>query len=562
MIWLSRMLRAMAVAIAIAAAIDPAMRLLRADRRSVAVIDAGGTDLAATISQSLSDEFDLHAASVAGAAATVVVGNELPPESIVTSGALFAVVPAARSPRVEIERVTTPGIAPSGSRVPVLVSVRAVGMRGRSIVVDLFAGSLAVDSVTRALTDDDERVEVAVVLPPSAAGLLSARVVASDAGSRALSVERHCVVDIRDQRWRVFVADPRPSWASTFVRRALEDDRRFDIASRVGTSKALSVASGTAPSLSDSGALAEFDAIVIGAAGELTATEARSIERYARERGGAVILLLDRLELGALAPMIGVLSLADVHGAARMKVSAAAGNQVATEFALPRGGAGITPLALVSIGGKDTPAIWQSALGAGRVVVNGALDAWRYRTREGGGFAKFWVDAIAAAASASPAPLVLTTETPRVAPGTTFEVRAIVRDAQLSDPSRPAPIVEWTGPPQFWPAEERGVFLASITAPDTPGNYEIKVRDAVLRYSVVPDVDRQPAVAMLTAWTTSRGGTVLTDDVAGVVSRVRTAVNAQYERVETHPMRSPWWIPVFVILLGAEWWIRRRRGER
>lgn len=562
MTWLSRLCRALAVAIAIAAAIDPAMRLLRADRRSVAVIDAGGAELTASVSQALSNEFDVHAGAVAGAAATLIVGNELPAPSAITSGALFAVVPAARSPRVEIERVAAPGIAPSGSRVAVLVSVRAVGLRGRSIVVDLFAGSLAVDSVTRALTQDDERVNVAVALPPSAAGLLGARVVARDAGSRALSVERHAIVDIRDQRWRVLVADPRPSWASTFVRRALEADRRFDIASRVGTSKALSVASGIAPPLLDSAALAEFDAIVIGAPSELTATEVRAIERFARERGGAVVLLLDRIELGALAPIIGVTSLADVHGAERMKVSAVAGNQIATELALPQVGAGITPLALASIGGKDTPVIWQSALGAGRVVVNGALDAWRYRTRESGGFSKFWVDAIAAAASASPASLVLTTETPRVAPGATFTVRAIVREAQLSDPSRPAPMVELNGPPLFWPAEERGVFLASVTAPDAPGNYAIKVRDGVLRYSVVPEVDPQPDPALLTAWTTSRGGTVLTDDLAGVMSRVRTAVNTQYERVETHPIRSPWWLPVFVILLGAEWWIRRRRGER
>src|SRR6185295_5977998 len=116
----------------------------------------------------------------------------------------------------------------------------------------------------------------------------------------------------------------------------------------------------------------------------------------------------------------------------------------------------------------------------------------------------------------------------------------------------------------------RGVFHASVRASDTPGNYQIKVQGSIasgghveqaLNY-VVASAEHRPRPALLGAWTTSRGGAVLADDIPGVVSRVRTAVNARKERVETHPMRSPWWLPAFVILLGGEWWIRRRRGER
>ena len=42
MIWLSRVLRALAVLMAVMAAIDQAMALMRADRPSIALIDAGG----------------------------------------------------------------------------------------------------------------------------------------------------------------------------------------------------------------------------------------------------------------------------------------------------------------------------------------------------------------------------------------------------------------------------------------------------------------------------------------------------------------------------------------
>ncbi len=576
MIWLSRVMRGLAVAIAVAAAIDPAIPLLRSDRHVVAVIDAGAGDKTNTVSQALSADFDVHAGPIAAASATVIVGDEVPAAPIVLGGSLFTMVTAPASPRIEIERVSATDIAPSGSKVPVTATIRAVGMRGRTAVVELFAGSLAVDAVQHVLTKDDERAEVVLALPPSAAGVLKARVLARDSADRRLAADHHLAVDIRDQRWRLLIVDARPSWASTFVRRALEQDRRFDIASRVGTSKTVGAASGVAPALTDTAALTAFDAIIVGAPDAATAAQARSLERFARERGGAVVLLLDRLDAGPFAPLLGV-ALEDVHGLERLKVSSAAGNLVATELAVPRGGA-ITALARATIGGpiggpiasNATPVIWQSALGAGRLVVNGALDAWRYRAREDGGFAKFWLDAIGAAASASPAPLVLTTGSSIVAPGAAFDVRAVVRDAQLSDAAQPAPAVELAGPLTFWPGAERGVFHAAVKAPDTPGDYQLVVQGStaqglklrqVLNY-VVAAPGRRPDPALLAAWTTSRGGVVLGDGVADLVSRVGTAVNARKERIATHPMRSVWWLPAFVILLGGEWWLRRRRGER
>lgn len=570
MIWLARICRALAVAIAIAAAVDPILPLVRSDRRTVAIVNTGDAADAERISRALSREFDVHAGPIAGAAATIVAGDAVPASPIATSGALFAVLPAAATPRIEIEKATAPSIAPSGSKIAIAARMRFVGMRGRTVIVDLFAGALAVDSAKRVVSNDDERMEITLTLAPSAAGLLTARLLARDEANRSLAADRHLAVDVRDQRWRVLVADARPSWASTFIRRALEADRRFDIASRVGMSKTIEASAGAAPLLTDAAALAQFDAIVIGAPDELAAAEARALERYARERGGSVILLLDRLDLGSSATLAGMSALGDVHGNERVKITSAAGDLVATELALPRGDALISPLARAPVGGKETPVIWQTALGAGRVIVNGALDAWRYRTREGGGFTRFWTDAIGAAAGASPRPLVVTTDSLLVEPGAAFEIRAIVRDAQLSDPGRPAPAVELSGPVQFWPAAERGVFAAPVTASDKPGNYELEVQGSSvqgargaerLRY-VVSETARRSEPALLSAWTTSRGGTVLADGDDALVSRVRAAISAQRERVETHPMRSLWWLPVFVILLGGEWWVRRRRGER
>ena len=571
MIWTARVLRALAVAIAVLAAIDPSVPMARTDRALVAVIDAGDADFAARLSSALASSFDVHSGSIAGAAATVVAGDALPSRPVVTSGALFAAAPPAVTPRLMFESVIAPSIAPAGSKVPSVVSIRAGGLSGRSVAIELFAGSLAADSAERVIAKDDERATVTLSVPPSGAGLATARLVIRDAAIRAVAAERHIVTDVRDLRWRVLVADPRPSWTSTFVRRALENDRRFDVVSRVATSTTVAAASGTAPALTDTAALMAFDAVVVGAPDALSTADARSLDRYARDRGGAIVLLADRLETGPAAPLFGGVALTDVHGVERVKIAGAAGDLVATELALPQSSTAVTPLARAVIGGRETSVIWQSPLGAGRVIVNGALDAWRYRTREGGGFARFWADTIAAAASASPAPVEITLGSRRVGPGSPIEVRAVVRDAQLSDPARPAPVVELNGPLQFWPAAERGVFHATFMAPDTPGNYEVQVEGAVgsgarvrgdARYSVAAQARPEPSPELLAAWTTARGGSVLTGDIADTVSRIRTAVTARAERRPTPLMRSVWWLPVFMLLVSGEWWIRRRRGDR
>lgn len=575
MIWTSRLLRAAAVAIAILAAIDPSLALRRAGRPLVAVIDSGSAELTARLSRALSGAFDVHAGAIAGAAVTILAGDRLPIAPIVVSGALFAVMPTPPTPRIEVS-ATLPVPAPSGAKLPVTAGVRAVGMRGRTLVIDLYAGALAVDTVKRPIASDDERADVTLALPPAAAGLLTARVVAHDAAQSALSAERHVLADVRDQRWRVFVADARPSWTSTFVRRALELDRRFEVVSRVSTSKGLAAESGAVPSLADSAALANVDAVVIGAPEAMAVADVRALERFARERGGSIVLLVDEVgdagdvALGAADALLDGVRLDAVRGVAHVQAAGATGTLVATEMAVPRGGRGVTPLARASIGGLDTPVVWQTPLGAGRVIVNGALDAWRYRTSAHGGFARFWSDAIGAAAAASPAPLAVTLAPRLAAPGQPIHVRVVARDAQLSDPTRAAPVVTLKGPPDFWPDAERGVFRAVIHAPDTPGNYELRVDglvgaatvSTVVHYAVTAKPDDRPAPATLSAWTTAHGGAVLGDDLDAAVARVRAAAPAPTAPLETHPMRSAWWLPVFVLLLGGEWWIRRRRGER
>src|SRR5262249_26338789 len=92
----------------------------------------------------------------------------------------------------------------------------------------------------------------------------------------------------------VLVFDRRPSWMSTFVRRVLEDDPRFDVASRTSTSTLAASTTLDAPAgLSDVAALWRDSAIVVGAPETLTDADVEGLNGYLRNRGGAVVALYD-----------------------------------------------------------------------------------------------------------------------------------------------------------------------------------------------------------------------------------------------------------------------------
>jgi hypothetical protein len=65
----------------------------------------------------------------------------------------------------------------------------------------------------------------------------------------------------------------------------------------------------------------------------------------------------------------------------------------------------------------------------------------------------------------------------------------------------------------------------------------------------------------LVAWTTGRSGAVFPESRMGELSAALVAATGgEVLPRRWHPMRSPWWIIPFALLLGYEWWARRRRG--
>ena len=219
------------------------------------------------------------------------------------------------------------------------------------------------------------------------------------------------------------------------------------------------------------------------------------------------------------------------------------------------------------------PILWSVAIGAGRFAVSGAVDAWHYRD-DAEGFDTFWSSFIASLALGAPEPIDLNVSSSVLAPGEAGTLRIAVREALLSDRLDREARVQATlisgndsTPLRAWPEHTPGVFTAAFVAPDTPGVHRLAVSSgpATAYVPIVVDAfartarDVEPDIVK--AFASSRNGTTVDQaDVNRLPDLIATAVEPVM-RVETwYPMRSAWWIVPFALLLGAEWWLRRRRG--
>ena len=537
-----RWLRMVATGIAVAAVFDPAVTISDHLRPEVAVTtDARLPDpsLGARVSAAMDGRFTVIAGPTIGAAAVVHIGSSLPDPISRELSPAFVIAPEPRAPWVVIEAIDAPARAHVHSKAPVTVHVRARTARGRSLTVTLEAEGVVVDRATREIASDDE----VQVVPLAFAGAMTAGTVplvvraavtgearlaqTGEAGLAPTGAARADVgIEIRDRRWPVLAFDRRPSWMSTFVRRALESDPRFVVTSRVMTSRGASVESGRPPpALTTLPSLALFDAVIAGAPEELTDDDVSGLELFMRQQGGAVVLLPDEPADGR--PYQRLLGHGPWRLVERAKVS---GEPAATAFFSPN---------------PDQPgSIWRTAVGPGRLIVSTALDAWRYRDTQSGAFDRFWRLAIAEAADATPAPLEIVPDRLVLAPGDATSARILAGPLTPTERLRILPSVR-TGPERI--RINRDGVHAETTIIVVPG-------------AMHPVPDQR---ALLETWAASHSGRLLPESrLAELVPALERALAPSSRLVRWHPMRSAWWIVPFALALGAEWWVRRRRGLR
>ena len=569
-----------AFAIAAIAVVDPALTTSRSSRPTVAVVTADSATyapLANRVVQELDRRFTVVRGRFDAAAATVMVGSGVPDEARALSGSIIAVVPTAPTPSVRLVSVDAPPTTSLDVRVPIRVVASVHGARGRRLTVEMSANGAVIDQASQTIETDSGRIEFTVHYVPMSAEPQVVGVRAFIDRSEA-SDSSFTVVDARSDRYAILFHDARPSWSSTFVRRAAASDARFSITHRVVTSRGLSNTAGPAPeALRDPASLSDFTTVVVGAPEILTAADVVALESFMRQRGGSVVVLMEGAGVGQFDRLAGVTSWRSSRTNAPTTFrdtggfGALQGRETSWPATAPTGS---MPYA-VSVARDSTirPIVWSVSVGVGRLVVSGALDAWQFRD-DSSGFNTFWTTLLTALAS--DAPPAISIDLPRrvLQPGETAAVRFVFREPLLSNAAVRSATVGAalvSGPDstlvRLWPERTPGVFTGSIVAPRQPGNYRLVVWTETDR-SESPIVVHARARApisdgrdVLQSFVSSRGGSVVAEDaIDDLPGRLSSAIQV-VSRVETwHPMRSPWWIVPFALLLGTEWWARRRRG--
>jgi hypothetical protein len=582
----SRLLRTAAVLIAVAGLVDPVWTRDRAQRRPllVGVLDRPTLDLpdgattrraralasADRLRDLLADEFDVtlrtitaRASACPAATACVIVADgaaarPLGAEATVVGG---VAVGETLVPNVAVVGIDPPEETAIDAAGVLRVHLRGNGVTGTSRIEVADDGSL-VGSAEHEWGSSPVSADAVVSVPwvPLAEGVRRLRVTASGPQSERTLLDN--VADAGAIVGRgaapIVIYEPEATWTGTFARRALEQDARFAIAGGTRIAPAISVARGDAPALT-AGALAGAQAVVVAAPDVLTSAEVTLLERFARDRGGSVVLLFDRRPAG---PVLRILP--PVAGERQFAAPQSAGGLRVSEVVTFAPGAGATTLAAID----GRPVVVAIATGRGRVVVSGALDAWRFR--DGDRFARFWTGVIGDAAAAAGPPLSIRVEPLLVKTG---EAAALTIQYRSLDPT-PAMTVDaaarlrcgsMTRPVRVWPSATAGVLTADVHA-ERAGRCVVEVTYAgpemltastplLVSDDVKPPLDSSAPLATTVA---PFGGVVVAPGDEARLAAAARRLHSTRAPQETRPLRSPWWLFAFCGCLAGDWWLRRR----
>jgi hypothetical protein len=618
-------LRAVALAIAVAGIVDPVLTLERrvAPRLTIAVLD-GNADgvlpdgireaalraaerLRVAVSPTVDahvrvvDRYDRASACPPGIPCAVVAGSSGPARLLGAGSTLMGVVrlDAATAPELSITRIDSPR-----EQHPLAAGLLRVHLSGRGAGRDvrvevLDGGALVGEATLGAISREGGSQEggsrrggseeggseeggskeggskdpplqrsAAVDVPwwPIEIGprSLVVRALASS-GDRD---EAALGVDVRSTARDVVIYDARPSWASTFVRRAIEGDPRLRIRLRSRVAPELSVSVGGAVRL-DASTLAGASVVIVGAPEEVNISDVDLLERFVRVRGGSLILLPDR-------PLSGpIVRLAPSGLRERLEREPVAMGPLRASELLVFGSLSSRLRALA--GTTDGEAlVVATPIGEGRVVTSGAMDSWRYRSENEAAFDGFWRSVVAEAADAGGRTLEVTTSTGLAVPGGDVHVEVTRRSMEEApvDISASALVAcegERPSMVRLWPSNRNR--LAGVFTPSTTGPCQVRASlagrraDEATTHFMVAERAARPERAMrlqrLQSLATAYGAPEVQ---AGEESMLATAIQGRMmtTKVQTavSPMHSPWWIVPFVACVGGEWWLRRRQGLR
>lgn len=580
------LLRIVAAGVACAAMADPVWHVQRPAPLPVDIHGDGtvegnarATAVRARLADALRGEIDVSGARPP--AAIVFTGERVDAATWPQDVPVSIVISAPAAPNVRFVHVSQPAPVTPGRAAVVEAELEAIGVSGRTSHISLDDRGNTVTTVQHTWTNAHERHTVRFSHVPALPGVHRITVRADALTGETRIDDNAADLDIvtRDRTLQVLVHERRPSWNATFIRRTLETDHRFRVSTLANVSRGFSMRDAAAPpSLAvRPDMLDTFDVVLAGAPEDLTATDVDALARFARIRGGAVVLLADRRPSGPFTTLINANRFSEVLLENPAKLS----NEIApdlraSELIVPEERSpGAARLVTVGVRGASAPAASVTSLGDGLIVFWGAADAWRFRADAGAPFARFWRSIVADLAAQAPPPVGITLDPASVRPNESFTIRVRVRSTELREeygrtvtPDVAARVVSSTGAAEdvrLWPAAEWGLFIGRATAA-AAGRFDVHVTagersaDAVL--DVTADASR-PAdrdVESLRIVANATGGVVATDaDLSPIEAHLR-GQGTPLEPHATRPMRSGWWFVVLAACLCGEWAIRRRRG--
>jgi hypothetical protein len=591
-----RLLRLAAWAIAIGGAIDPAMALPGASRARLAVVVSQPSSPAAVaardrVARDLSASYDIVPHLVTDAAAAIVIGDRYPDEAVPDAMLVATVTASDAAPGVRIVGIDAPSPVPASTLIHLDVELEASLVAGQTTDVSASIAGLETARVSHRWTADHERWQASIDAVPVGDPPYVVQVRLKPDTTETADLDRtvaDVVVDVRRTPLRVELYDPRPSWATTFLRRALEADPRFQVATLSVTSRGIFAQTGGAVPPGDA-RLDAFDVVILGGLDRLSAAEASALDRYMRTRGGAVVVVPDqRIDAGPARDLLsgGPPARDLVSGRVRLEpdlterlleqpatltVTPPAASLRASELLVMRVVApGSEVIARVPDAdpAKALPVIVSAPRGSGRLLLSGAMDAWRFRAADDAAFDRFWQSTIAGLALAVAPRIAISIEPPLLRPG---EPGALLVRLNPGDTTAVSASIDGDQPIRLLPDAEAGVYRGRFVAKTTPGLSTVEVRAAATqplsashRFVVSADGRRLPPngppLAMLAS--SHRGIDVSPDRVPELERLIHGAVTAPRTQQVRHPMRSAWWMLPFAAGLSAEWWMRRRKGLR
>ncbi len=430
--------------------------------------------------------------------------------------------------------------------------------------------------------------------------------------------KRAFVLSVDPRKLRVLYYEPRPRWKYKFLRQALLRDRNLSVTFQLRTNPARILQQGSSPTPlrggfpSDMKEMGVFDCLVLGdlGPGDLTAQQWRLLVTYVNRLGGGVIFLggpvswspggIGATPLAQILPCPG--GAGQLRGRLLVRITREGrGHPILSglEKVLRGGRAALFPLsnifrltgmkpgaqvlaAATGPKGGTFPLLAVQRIGAGRTLVFASDSDWKWvmeRRREGGELlfnhlwsqAVRWVAGKEAASRARSGALTLAVDRPVVTVGGKLRVTLggagiLSASAFLEAPSGTVPIA----------LEKQGGALAATLTPSVPGSYIVKARVEVkgpkgkavkelkTRFLAEPDeretTDTSLDKPFLERIARATGGKVFD---AVTAKRIPESLEKRLLREkkvrEYHPRSTPWLFLAVVLLLGVEWWVRRRR---